>query len=206
MGGIITPPSDIAPPLRADFFNATAAILLRPLPPPDQDHTSSGRGGTYKVIARLLPLFEQHAPDKATALRAQLAALAPDTPEDARDPRDGDLTRPGAHDESEARQDLAPLDHRAGFRLLNEIYTRAAPALTWTRGARELAENPTPDRNCAAYLDFDSVARASAKGCGRALASRAPASCTSARVGLTKRSLLPRRSYSPARNHRGGHH
>jgi hypothetical protein len=57
------------------FFQVAATILLRPLPPVEQDFTSSGRVGKYMVVKRLLPLFEKHAPDTAVALQAQLQAL-----------------------------------------------------------------------------------------------------------------------------------
>ncbi|HEX8354035.1 MAG TPA: hypothetical protein VF611_14100, partial [Pyrinomonadaceae bacterium] len=79
------PPAD-APQLRAAFFRAAAAILLRPTPPAEQDFTSAGRAGWYMVISRLLPLFDQHAPDKAAALRGKMASLAPDTPDGLRQP------------------------------------------------------------------------------------------------------------------------
>ena len=72
--------------MRAAYFRAAAAILLRPTPTPDQDFTSAGRAGWYMVIARLLPLFDQHAPDRAAALRAKMASLAPDTPDGLRRP------------------------------------------------------------------------------------------------------------------------
>lgn len=91
--GDLQPPTDIAPQLRAAYFNTAAEILLRPIPPPDQDRTSSGRAGWYMVIARLLPLFDQYAPDKSSVLRARLAALAPDTPEGSRRPGNHALTR-----------------------------------------------------------------------------------------------------------------
>ena len=60
--------------LRARFFQVAANVLLRPVPPPDQDTTSCGRRGRLKVITRLLPLFEQYMPETAAALRAQLTA------------------------------------------------------------------------------------------------------------------------------------
>src|ERR1051326_1567920 len=68
----VTPNLDKA--LRARFLQFAGSVLLRPVPPPDQDLTSCGRRGRLKVITRLLPLFEQYAPDTATALRAQLSA------------------------------------------------------------------------------------------------------------------------------------
>jgi hypothetical protein len=44
--------------------------------PPDQDFTSSGQWGKAMVIRRLLPIFDQYAPDTAWALRAQLTAVS----------------------------------------------------------------------------------------------------------------------------------
>lgn len=61
--------------LRNAFFRVAGTILLRPSPPTDQDKTSAGRAGRHFVIKRLLPLFEQHAPETAMALKSQLAAL-----------------------------------------------------------------------------------------------------------------------------------
>ena len=60
--------------LRARFFQVAANVLLRPVPPPDQDTTSCGRRGRLMAITRLLPLFEQYMPETATALRTQLTA------------------------------------------------------------------------------------------------------------------------------------
>ncbi|HEY0082247.1 MAG TPA: hypothetical protein VGB61_05610, partial [Pyrinomonadaceae bacterium] len=78
--GDVPAPDNFPADLRAAFFALAAQVLLRPLAPIDQDRSTSGRAGIYFVIARLLPLFEQHAPDKVPALRGQLSALAPDTP------------------------------------------------------------------------------------------------------------------------------
>lgn len=71
-GPIVAPNLD--PVLRARFFNVAANVLLRPLPPPDQDFSSCGRRGRLKIITRLLPLFEQYMPDASPALRSQLTA------------------------------------------------------------------------------------------------------------------------------------
>jgi hypothetical protein len=84
--GRVPAPTNISPQLRTAYFRAAASILLRPTPTPDQDRSSAGRAGWYMVIARLLPLFDQFAPDNATALRAKLASLAADTPEELRQP------------------------------------------------------------------------------------------------------------------------
>ena len=67
-----TAPPNLPPALRDRFFQVAASVLLRPSPPPDKDYTTCGPGGRMKVIVRLLPLFDQYAPDTATALRGQL--------------------------------------------------------------------------------------------------------------------------------------
>jgi hypothetical protein len=70
-----TPPQ-VSPQLRLAFFQATAAILLRPLAAPGEDRTTSGPNGQHLVIKRLMPLFEQYAPPELTAsLKAQLETL-----------------------------------------------------------------------------------------------------------------------------------
>ena len=87
------PPADVPPQVRAAYFRAAAFILLRPTPTPDQDRTSAGRAGWYMVITRLLPLFDQFAPDRSAALRAKQASLAPDAPEGLRGQPNNALTR-----------------------------------------------------------------------------------------------------------------
>jgi hypothetical protein len=49
---------------------------MQPLAAPDQDRTTSGQTGKYLVIKRLLPIYEQFAPDLAPGLRTQMTALA----------------------------------------------------------------------------------------------------------------------------------
>jgi hypothetical protein len=70
------PAPDLAPALRNSFFRVAANILLRPFAQMDQ--SSAGRAGTYFIATRLLPLFQQFAPDLASAISAQLAALGPE--------------------------------------------------------------------------------------------------------------------------------
>jgi len=70
------PPPALSPQLRKAYFQTCANILLRPIAQIDQ--SSAGRGGTYFMITRLLPLFHQFAPDLAPSLSAQLAALGPE--------------------------------------------------------------------------------------------------------------------------------
>jgi hypothetical protein len=62
--------------LRRSFFEVAAGILMRPLSQIDQ--SSAGKAGTHFMIMRLLPLFQQFAPDYVGALNAQLASLGPE--------------------------------------------------------------------------------------------------------------------------------
>jgi hypothetical protein len=126
-GGNFPAPADFPPALRARYFEAAAAILLRPTPPPEQDRTSAGRAGAYMVIARLLPLFDQWATDKSAALRARQAALAADTPAGARGQRNEMLT--------------------AGLVPEDQSRDRVADALERLKRAR------TPEERDGAYVD-----------------------------------------------------
>jgi hypothetical protein len=84
---------DLPVPVRAAFFRVALQILLRPSPPLDQDRTSAGRVGKYMVIRRLLPVFDEYEPEKAASLRAQMAALTADVPEDMRAGENRAVTR-----------------------------------------------------------------------------------------------------------------
>jgi hypothetical protein len=87
------PPADLDPRLREAFLSTAFQVLLRPLPPAEEDRTSSGRQGAFVVATRMLPLFERYAPDRAPALRARQTQLAQDTPERMRRPDNELLTR-----------------------------------------------------------------------------------------------------------------
>ncbi|MDT7602048.1 MAG: hypothetical protein QOF61_45 [Acidobacteriota bacterium] len=89
----IKPPENMAAAVRAGFAQFAAQQLLRPLPSADQGDTRAVRGGTYFVIGRLLPFFEQTLPAAVAPLRAQVAALTPDLPEQARQGMDRNMTR-----------------------------------------------------------------------------------------------------------------
>jgi hypothetical protein len=89
-------PPDVAPGLQLAFFRAAANILLRPLAPPSAEQNSSGHGGHYLVIKRLMPLFEQRAPATLTAaLRIQLESLSALVSKSTRDRDDDDMVRSG---------------------------------------------------------------------------------------------------------------
>lgn len=162
-----SPRADLAPGLREAFFNTAAAILLRPLPPPEQDTSTTGRAGTYMVAARLAPLFEQFAPDKAAALRARLAILHPDTPERL---RQGDRTLTyGLVPEDRTRdrtQDIAlKLDQAKSPDERDRIYFEAAMGVVESDLARALEytdkiENADFRRQVRAAVDFRAVENA----------------------------------------------
>jgi hypothetical protein len=70
------PPASVAPQLRLAFFQTASGVLLRPQPPAEQDHSTTGIAGKYMVLKRLMPLFEQDAPKEITAaMRGQFESL-----------------------------------------------------------------------------------------------------------------------------------
>jgi hypothetical protein len=159
-----TPP----PGLRASFFRVAADILLRPLTPPDQDRTSAGRGGIYFTIARLLPLFEQYAPDQIPALTARLTLLAQDTPEVYKNNDNGMLTA-GIVPEDPGRDDLSnilsQLSDTVGVGAHDLIYIKAvrAAAAKGDARVREFAdriENADLRKRARAFADFVMVRKA----------------------------------------------
>ena len=158
-----TPPPDLPADLRNAFFRTAAQILLRPLPPPDQDTTSAGRTGKYMVIKRLLPLFEQHAPDRVAELRSQMAALSPDVPERDRTGENRALTRgivpeDNSRDPMQAMQER--LDHAANAAERDAIYADMAAALSGSGDARgrdlvDKIEDTELRQQTRAYVDFE---------------------------------------------------
>jgi len=132
---------NLDPALRARFFQVGANVLLRPVPPPDQDTTSCGRRGRLKVITRLLPLFEQYMPETAPALRAQLSA------KEGRniDPADSLLTE-GIRPENFSAE-VGDIEEQLGraksSQERDEIYAATAARLapTGNKRAREFADS-----------------------------------------------------------------
>jgi len=161
--GPLTGPPDLSSQLRGAFFQVATGILMRPLPPPDQDFTTSGRTGKYMVIKRLLPLFEQYSPEQATLLRTEMTALASNIPDGARAEGNRAIDRGIVPDNPkgdplETMQDR--LDHAKTSTERDGIYADVAAALA-NKGdskARDLA-NKIEDsefRNKAlAYVDFE---------------------------------------------------
>jgi hypothetical protein len=157
----ITAPS-ISPELRAAFLRTAAQILLRPLPTADQDRTLAGRGGLYFTIARLLPLFEQYAPDFSPELRAQLSALAPDAPERFRSSGDKMLTRglvPEEAQRDEGQEALETAESAADPIERDISFARAAlvSARKGDTGARDLTDKIQDSemrKSARAFVDF----------------------------------------------------
>src|SRR5262249_1305337 len=141
-----------------------ASILLRPLPGPDQDFTSSGRNGKYMVIRRLLPLFDQYAPETAVALRTQLSVLTQGSSGMQRDNSsfltDDLLTQESATKPLEKMQEQ--LDMAKTPRERNAIYADVAVSLAdqGDNTAQDLADKIDDSNRCSqvrGYVDFQLV-------------------------------------------------
>lgn len=157
-GPTVAPNLDSA--LRARFFNVAANVLLRPLPPPNQDVSSCGRRGRLKIITRLLPLFEQYMPETSAVLRSQLTA-----PEgrniDVGDP----LLTEGIKSENnigEISDVEERLDRARTVKERDQIYAAAASRLApmGDRRAREFAgsiDEAQLRTEILNYVDFESI-------------------------------------------------
>ena len=131
-------PPVLSPTLRQKFLQVAAAILLRPVER-NQDSGSAGAVGKFQVIQRLLPFFEQNAPDVAAALRAQQTSLnlpksampaGRDGPTGGLDQiRQDDVSSPGVQ---------AQIDRAKTARERDEIWADAAVSLAQTGDARAL--------------------------------------------------------------------
>jgi len=155
---------NLDPALRSRFFQVAATVLLRPVPPPDQDVSSSGRRGRLMVITRLLPLFEQYMPETAPALRSQLTA------KEGRniDPTNSLLTE-GIRPENFSAE-VGDIEEQLGraksSKERDEIYaaTAARIAPTGNKRAREFADSIDESRlrkNIKNYVDLELIPTAS---------------------------------------------
>lgn len=161
-----TAPQDISTALRNAFLNTAAQILLRPLPQPEQDTSTSGRSGLYFIIARLLPLFDQYLPQRSPALRAQLAALAQSVSEDVRNAKNEWLTEGLTPEEegssNEVKDALDRAEHETNPERRNLAYAQAAlgAAGKGDARARDYADkiDDTETRKAArSYVDYELV-------------------------------------------------
>ena len=161
--GPMTGPPDLSPGLRSEFFKTATGILLRPLPPPDQDFTTSGRTGKFMVIKRLLPLYEQYEPEQAALLRTHLTALASGLPEPDIAEGNRAIDRgivPDNPDMDALKTMQNRLDHAKTSEERDGIYTDVAAALA-AKGdpqARDLVskiEDSELRNRALAYIDFE---------------------------------------------------
>lgn len=136
------PLPEVATALRASVLRATARVLLRPQTPEEYERTSSGRSGAYVIIRRLLPIFEQHAPDLTAALNARAAVLAADVSESVRtnDAAGNYAYRPRRDESAPAKDSVQEALDRAerttGVNERDQIYASAAVNASWKGDAR----------------------------------------------------------------------
>jgi hypothetical protein len=159
-----TQPPDLPPTLRSSFLKVAFEILMRPLPAPDQDQSTSGHFGKLMVIKRLLPIFEQEAPDLAAGLRTQMTALSSYVPPGSQDDRNRDLTaglRAEGEVESEPSQRMQErLDAAKTSDARDQIYADYAVQLTekgdlHARDVVDKIENSELRKTVKAYIDFE---------------------------------------------------
>ncbi|HKO96381.1 MAG TPA: hypothetical protein VJU86_05295 [Pyrinomonadaceae bacterium] len=103
------PAYDLPAFLKPEVLRVFAGILLKPFAALDQ--SSAGRAGTYFIAARLLPLFQQYAPELAPAISAQLNALGPEAARAALNAGDRSLSR-GMTQETAGHNFSADLEER----------------------------------------------------------------------------------------------
>jgi hypothetical protein len=160
------PRTDISPALQNAFFRTAATVLLGPVAEPDL--SSSGRLGSFVIIARMLPLFEKFGNDQAPALRARLAMLANDVPERMRQMDDPLYTRglvPEDASKDRVQDTLDRLQHAKTTDERDRLYFQAAMAASDKdhERARQLAdkiEDTDVRKQLYAYLAFDEMRQA----------------------------------------------
>ena len=156
-------PAAVTPELRAAFFQAAAAILLRPLPAPgQQDQSTSGLDGKYLVIKRLLPFFEQSAPaEMVESLRGHLNALNSLVSDNTRRRDDEWINKGIKPDKPAAEQEqslLERIDRAKTSAERDRLYIQLA-FLTSNKGdmrARDFVskvEDPEVRKQAQAYID-----------------------------------------------------
>jgi hypothetical protein len=158
------PPANIPPSVRNAFFRTAAAVLLGPVAEPDL--SSSGRQGTYVVIARMLQLFEKHGHPQAPALRARLAMLVNEVPERMRQEDNPLLTRGIVPEDTSRDRMQEALDKLPRAKTSDErdrIYFEASRAAKDAEKARELAdkiEDSDLRQQMRAFLAFEEMQEA----------------------------------------------
>lgn len=160
-----TPPPAIDATLRDNFLKVAFQVLMQPLASPDQDRTTSGQTGKYLIIKRLLPVFEQFAPDMATGLRTQMTAVASYVPNTMQQGENRAVTvgiQPDSSEGDPYQRMQERLDHAGKAEDRDAIYADYAVALTQDGDprARDLVdkiENAELRQSVKAYTDFQLV-------------------------------------------------
>jgi hypothetical protein len=163
----IKAPENIAA-VRAGFAGFAAQELVRPLPPTDSPESNGARAGAYFVIGRLLPFFEQALPAAVAPLRAQMAAVVPDMPEQQRQSMDRNMTRGLVPDSqrSDGMQDALDAAEKATTQDSRDAaYLQAALIASRKEDskARDYAskiDNVDLRQQAYAFIDFTSVNQA----------------------------------------------
>ncbi|MDX6386059.1 MAG: hypothetical protein QOK48_3632 [Blastocatellia bacterium] len=124
------PPANVSPQLRLAFFHTAAGVLLQPQPPPEQDQRTAGIIGTFMVVRRLMPLFDQYAPQEiATAIRRQFETLSSLISDDAHQ-RENDWIQKGLTTEKVLADQEQPLldqiEHAKTSAEPDELYLKLA--------------------------------------------------------------------------------
>ncbi|HEX7335525.1 MAG TPA: hypothetical protein VF290_28785 [Pyrinomonadaceae bacterium] len=160
-----TPAPPVNTTLRSYFLKVAFQILMQPLAAPDQDRTTSGQTGKYLVIKRLLPIFEQYAPDLAPGLRTQMTALASYVPGTFQQGENRAVTvgiQPESSEGDPYQRMQERLDRAGKSEDRDAIYADYAVTLTGNGDprARDLVdkiENTELRKNVKAYTDFQLV-------------------------------------------------
>jgi hypothetical protein len=158
------PPTNFQPALRDRFFQVAGSILLRPLPPSD----TGARTTKLNVVKRLLPLFEQHAPDTATALRTQVVEMSNSPTRDfmgSNNPMLAQGIKPPPTADETVEQMQSKIDRAKTSRERDSIYAAAASALLaqGDERARDIAdkiEDPERRNQTRQHVDFEFLQRA----------------------------------------------
>jgi hypothetical protein len=174
-GGMMTSQTrrDTAPPeniaaVRAGFANFAAQELMRPLPSADSPESSAARAGAYFVTGRLLPFFEQALPAAVAPLRAQMAAVVPDLPEQQRQNMDSSMSRgivPDAQRPDPTQSALDAAEKATTQEARDAAYLQAALSSSRKEDskARDYAakiDNAELRQQAYAFIDFNSVNQA----------------------------------------------
>jgi hypothetical protein len=124
------PPPNVSPQLRLAFFQAAAAILSRPHPPPDQDQSTTGVAGKYMVLKRLMPIFDSAAPKEiAAAMHSQFETMSSLVNEELKQTEDESLKK-GIGPEKSLADEQEPLldqiEHAKTSDERDDLYFRLA--------------------------------------------------------------------------------